>query len=489
MRYFFVLLIVITAGFFSCYTPDQLDSWTRVLYMVETSSSPRAIDLNRDGIPDIVLGAGAKEFESTDAAVLALNGSNGEILWKVDGRNQMVGSAIFKDITGDGVPDVFIGGRSAQFVAINGLTGKVLWEYMKAEASLESHKDTAMLNFFNPQFIPDQNGDGVEEILTTFGGYVYALPEELSRPSGMLMVIDPMNGKVLKKSFVPDGKETYMSPVVYDFGKGPMIIFGTGGETIQGSLYALSISDFMASGTTKSLKIHTMLNKGFIAPPVITDITGDGTGDIVIGSMDGHIKTFNGKDFSLIWSKHIHPNAETQSVPSPIYFDDDNVPDFFNTYNLGQWPANETAIHVIVSGIDGRELFRDTLGRLQYSSAVLVDYNDDSQLDLITPINTQVMEEGFIKYKTQLMGYDGKTGVKTALDSLYTGRILGSTPLITDLDSDNKVDVIYTYQTQHNERFGYNYLVIKRMELNADVSQNFWGGYMGTTYTSIFKPR
>src|SRR5690606_33300949 len=114
------------------------------------------------------------------------------------------------------------------------------WEYMKAEASLESHKDTAMLNFFNPQFIPDQNGDGVEEILTTFGGYVYALPEELSRPSGMLMVIDPMNGKVLKKSFVPDGKETYMSPVVYDFGKGPMIIFGTGGETIQGSLYALS---------------------------------------------------------------------------------------------------------------------------------------------------------------------------------------------------------------------------------------------------------
>lgn len=456
--------------------------------MTETNSSPRAIDLNKDGIPDIVLGAGGKEFSYTDAAVLALNGANGKTLWQVPGRNQMVGSPIFKDITGDGVPDVFIGGRSAQFIAVNGSNGHLLWEFRKAEASWASHQDTTMLNFFNPQFIPDQNGDGVEEILTAFGGYVFALPNEFNRPAGMLMVIDAKNGKVLKKAYVPDGKETYMSPVVYDFGKGPTIIFGTGGETIQGSLYALPLSDFMTSGTTKSYKIHTMQSKGFIAPPVITDVTGDGMSDIVIGSMDGHIMSFNGKNFSMIWSKAIHPDAETQSMPSPVYFDDDKVPDFFNTYNLGKWPANQTAIHVIVSGANGRELFRDTLGKLQFASAVQVDYNDDSHPDLIIPENTETMEGNFPKNKTQLMGYDGKTGIKTPLDSLYTGMILGSTPLITDIDANGKADLIYTYQTQRNEIFGYNYLIIKRMELDTKIANNIWGGYMGTNYKSIFKP-
>lgn len=466
---------------------DKLDNWSRVIYMGQTSSSPRAVDLNRDGIPDIVMGAGGDEFAATDDAVLALNGVNGDILWKVAGRNQMVGSAIFKDVTGDGIPDVFIGGRSAQLLAINGLTGKVLWEYLKAEASLEHHKNTTMLNFFNPQFIPDQNGDGVQEILTAFGGYVYALADEFDRPSGMLMIIDPKNGKVLKKSPVPDRKETYMSPVVYDFGKGPTIIFGTGGETISGTLYALPLADFMVSGTKKSIKIDPNITKGFIAPPIITDLNGDGIGEIVIASMDGQMKAFNGNDFSAIWSKKIHPSAETQSMPAPVYFDEDKVPDFFNTYNLGQWPNNETAIHVIVSGVDGRELFRDTLGMLQYSSPVSFDYNEDSYPDLVCPINTRVVEGDFIKYNTQLMGYDGRTGVKTPLDSLYAGKILGSTPLITDLDSDGKVDIVYSYLTQHNERFTYSYLVIKRMELNTKIKSNSWGGYMGTDYTSIFK--
>ncbi|PJJ84627.1 PQQ-binding-like beta-propeller repeat protein [Mucilaginibacter auburnensis] len=487
MKYFSVLLLIVAVGFAGC-NFGQLDSWSRAFYMTETNSSPRAIDLNKDGVPDIVLGAGSKEFSPTDAAVLALNGANGDLLWKVAGRNQMVGSPIFQDITGDGVPDVFIGGRSAQFLAINGSNGHVLWEHRKADASWVSHQDTTMLNFFNPQFIPDQNGDGVEDILTAFGGYVYALPNEFQRPAGMLMVIDAKSGKVLKKSNVPDGKETYMSPVVYNFGKGPTIIFGTGGETIQGSLYALPLSDFMTSGTAKSQKIYTMQSKGFIAPPVITDVTSDGLADIVVSSMDGHIMSFNGKNFSMIWSKAIHPDAETQSMPSPVYFDNDKVPDFFNTYNLGKWPANQTAIHVIVSGVNGRELFRDTLGKLNFASAVQVDYNDDSHLDLIIPENTESMEGNFPKNKTQLMGYDGKTGAKTPLDSLYTGMILGSTPLITDLDADGKADVIYTYQTQRNEIFGYNYLVIKRMELDTKIGHNTWGGYMGTNYKSVFKP-
>ena len=87
----------------------------------------------------------------------------------------MVGSAIFKDINSDRVPDVFIGGRSAQFHAIDGRSGSILWSYLEEDyVSPDIRTDTLLLNFFSPQFIPDQNGDGEEDLLTVFGGFVHA---------------------------------------------------------------------------------------------------------------------------------------------------------------------------------------------------------------------------------------------------------------------------------------------------------------------------
>lgn len=492
MKRFFVLLIIGIGSIFGTWYVTRLlarpNNWSRLFYGVGTNSSPRTADLNGDGILDIVLGGGGKEFDSTDVGVLALDGSNGNILWTVAGSNQIVGSAVFKDITGDGTPDVFIGGRTAQFYAINGRNGKILWQYLKQDYETENFsEDTTLLNFFNPQFIPDQNQDGVEDILTSFGGFVAAEAGDLNRPAGMLIVMDATNGKILKKSTVPDRKETYMSPVVCDFGNGLTIVFGTGGERIPGNLYALLLDDFMGSGTQNCIKIDSGDMKGFIAPPVIADVTEDGIGDIVITTMDGYMKSYNGKNFSLIWSKQIHPFGETQSMPAPLYFDEDKVPDFFGSFNIGQWPENDTTIHVILSGASGHELFRDTLGRLQFSSPVLLDYNGDSFPDLVYPINIQMRNVLFPIYKTQLMLYDGRTGSKSPLDSLYEGKILGSTPLVTDLDSDGKVDLIYAFMTQFDEFITYQDLVIKRIELDVEMTNNPWGGYMGTDYSSIFK--
>lgn len=494
MKRFFVLLVIgiglAVGAWYVGMRLAQPDKWSRIFYKIGTNSSPRAADLNQDGILDIVLGTGEEEFDTTDVVVLALDGSNGEILWTVGGPNQVVGSAVFKDISGDGAPDVFIGGRTAQFYAINGLTGEILWQYLDpGYISEDFPRDTTLLNFFNPQFIPDQNQDGVEDILTAFGGYVNAQAGDIERPAGMLMVLDATNGKVLRKSPVPDGKETYMSPVLYDFGKGLTIIFGTGGEQIPGNLYALQLDDFMVSGMQKSIKIDSGVTKGFIAPPVITDLSGDGIGEIVISTMAGYMKSYRGEDFSPIWSKRIHPHGETQSMPAPLYFDADEVPDFFNSFNIGEWPKNDSVIHVILSGVDGHELFRDTLGTLQFSSAVLLDYNEDSYLDLVYPINIQMRNVLFPVYKTQLMVYDGRTGSKSPVDSLYDGKVLGSTPLVTDLDSDGKVDLIYTYMTQFDELISYRDLVIKRIELDIKMTNNPWGGYMGTDYTSIFRKK
>src|SRR6267378_76450 len=91
---------------------------------------------------DKVMGAGQNEFQFSKQGILALNGKTGELLWQQAATDQVYGSATFCDITGDGVKDVFIGGRSPHFRALNGKTGAVLWEY-----KVDQHKDDSIMKY------------------------------------------------------------------------------------------------------------------------------------------------------------------------------------------------------------------------------------------------------------------------------------------------------------------------------------------------------
>lgn len=71
-----------------------------------------------DCILDVIMGAGNVEFHPSDSAIIAINGATGKMLCTTRARDQIFGSPIFNDITGDGIPDVFIGGRAAEMKAI-----------------------------------------------------------------------------------------------------------------------------------------------------------------------------------------------------------------------------------------------------------------------------------------------------------------------------------------------------------------------------------
>ncbi|MBD0378486.1 MAG: hypothetical protein ICV51_23015, partial [Flavisolibacter sp.] len=116
-------------------------------------SSPRAVDLNNDGVKDLIIGCSKKEFEQNDTAIIAVDGATGKILWKVAARDQIFGSAAFLDINRDHVPDIIIGGRAAELQAIDGKTGKVIWAFFPKGNSREPRKK-GWFNFYNPQIIP-----------------------------------------------------------------------------------------------------------------------------------------------------------------------------------------------------------------------------------------------------------------------------------------------------------------------------------------------
>ena len=55
-------------------------------------------------------------------------------------------------------------------------------------------------------------------------------------------------GEILHKLWSPDGQETYMSPILIDSATAndPFILFGTGGETLPGSFWKISLSSLIA---------------------------------------------------------------------------------------------------------------------------------------------------------------------------------------------------------------------------------------------------
>ena len=104
--------------------------WQATFPDLGTFSSPRLSDLNGDEVLDIILGAGRQEFQACDTAVIALDGKTGAILWRVGARDQIFGTPTLYDITRDGVDDVFICGRSAELMAINGAKGELIWRFL-----------------------------------------------------------------------------------------------------------------------------------------------------------------------------------------------------------------------------------------------------------------------------------------------------------------------------------------------------------------------
>src|SRR5688500_18397269 len=72
--------------------------------------SPRAADLDGDGELELVTSGGSETPPLGE--LVALDGPSGEVLWRFEVNQQLYSSPVFLDVTGDGVKDVFAGGRN-----------------------------------------------------------------------------------------------------------------------------------------------------------------------------------------------------------------------------------------------------------------------------------------------------------------------------------------------------------------------------------------
>lgn len=461
-------------------------SWSKTLPKVSTFSSPRVTDLNRDGVKDIILGVGRLEFMACDSAIIALDGKTGEILWKNPAKDQMFGSALLKDLNKDGVEDIIIGGRVGELQAINGNTGAIIWKFDKNTPSLKSKK---WYNFYNPQLIPDQDGDGMEDILISNGGDVTVKPYDPKRPAGKLAVLSSATGKLIAEATMPDGKETYMSvSVSKHFATDDYrVIFGTGGETIGGNLFVGSLKDILAGNLSAAVKLASSPDKGFIAPAVWVDITEDGVADIVANSVDGRVLAFDGKTLAPLWVVKI-PGTEAYTSIAVGDFTPDRIPDFFVSVARGKWPKLETTEQYMINGKSGEVAFRDSLGKYQTSTPVVVDIDADDLEEVIMSVNYETRDQfGRTEFQNTLAVIGFKTNEVVELINGVPGQNLSSTPWIGDIDNDNMLDMVFCSSTNKHRTYAFDGMQISLIKTEIKITKPIrWGAYMGTYYDGIF---
>ncbi|MGK2864161.1 MAG: hypothetical protein ACSLE0_19675, partial [Chitinophagaceae bacterium] len=446
-----ILSIVLFAGCSSTGSKNRSEViWNNDLPVIGSLSSPRAADLNNDGILDIVIGAGKNEYQETDMGILAFDGKSGNLLWKQASIDQVFGSATFCDINGDKVKDILIGGRSPQLKAIDGRSGALIWDYNHEKYATDPILQYARFNFNNSVLVPDQNNDAVEDLLTINGGNPLAKPDsEVDRFPGVLMLFDSKTGNVIAADTMPDGKESYMTPLCFSQpgSNEVFLLFGTGGETMDGKLYLTTIKQLVARQISSAKIIATEKGHGFIAPPTLADINKDGYIDIIAITHGSKVVAIDGKDQHLLWSRTF-PGTECSNSLAPGYFTDDDIPDFFTFISKGVWPNSAGSVEVLIDGKNGNIVYMDSLGCTGFSSPVVYDLNDDGRDEVIISINNFDCSLGYsLKspkvIENKLIAIDfAKKSIDT-IDQAKGFKNIFSTPWIGDIVNDGYLDLIY----------------------------------------------
>ena len=218
-------------------TPSQgTVIWTKEFFPAATELSLQFFDINRDGVQDVFV---AKVSDPCITNLLALDGLSGETVWQAKVNFDVFSLRCELDVNLDGITDCLASGRLGGFIALDGKDGSILWV---VDSSITFPK----YNFYFPLIVDDLDFDSIPDIINTHGGDADYPPWVSDRSPSFLVVISGRTGsRLMDPILIPDGHETYCSPVLVELEGTKLVLFGSGGETISGSLWAVSLQSIM----------------------------------------------------------------------------------------------------------------------------------------------------------------------------------------------------------------------------------------------------
>ena len=306
-------------------------------------------------------------------------------------------------------------------------------------------------------------------------------------------MFDSKTGAIIAADTMPDGKESYMTPLAFSQpqSKDVSIVFGTGGETIDGKLYLTTLSQLRAKNLGSSEIISTEKGHGFIAPPTLADINKDGYIDIIAITHGSKAVAIDGRDHRTLWTRTFS-ETECSNSFAPGYFTDDDIPDFFTFISKGAWPNSAGSVEIMIDGKNGNILYMDSLGCTGFSSPVVYDLNGDGRDEAIISINNFDCSLGYAlkspsTMENKLIAIDfAKKSIDT-IDQAQGFKNIFSTPWLGDLDNDGYLDIIYCQYFHYSDLVSFLGMRIKRIDTPVKMKKPvLWGAFLGSKGDGLF---
>lgn len=170
-----------------CSNLKVTDIWTSTLPTLTTESPLRVLDLNADGINDIIFGFGTGDYSFPDTlcsvlmnvsspckgGVIALDGMTGKTVWTYWSNDTIFDLQCSADLNEDSLNDCLAIGEQGTIIALNSKIGKPFWV-----------KNTNTMDIFLANFITDQNNDSIADILSSHtslqGNMLYSFSSQIT---------------------------------------------------------------------------------------------------------------------------------------------------------------------------------------------------------------------------------------------------------------------------------------------------------------------
>lgn len=459
-----------SAGSGKVIPPPEGVAWEVELYF-RTYSSPRLFTGSDQ--PAMLIAFGDENPRAGGA--FAVDVATGERRWRLSTTHELFALPTPLTRRSRGVQAWVFAGRDGQLRAVNGVTGEELWHFRPFG---DAGRAVGVYNFYSGRLFGDVNADGVADYLGTNGGDSRLKSHE-SRPPGHLMVISGANGDLIHRLQVPDGRETYCSPLLWSRLGEEWIVFGTGGETFPGSLWAVP-ADSVRAGTLTGIRavIANKEAKGFIAPPSLADLDNDGVLDLIATPFDGRLVVLSGASLMPLWSFAAPEVEETQASPAVGDFDGDGDLDIVYIVHRGVFPQWQGAAVRAFDGQTGALLWAYSVeGNLVPPSPLVVDMDADGR-DEIFFVES---EPGYFMGRASSSRLHVAHVEEGRLETLATvDGLSASSGWVGDADGDGWLEWFVPLS-----KIGRGGLL--RYDLGRPVPDRIaWGGYLGTRHDGTY---
>ena len=137
------------------------------------------------------------------------------------------------------------------------------------------------------------------------------------------MLLDSKTGNVIAADTMPDRKESYMTPLCFSQpgSKEIFILFGTGGETIDGNLYMASMSQFLSKKLSEGKdNCHQKKVMVSLHRPHWRILIKTGILDIIAISHGSKAVAIDGKDYHVLWTKSFPGTECSNSFAAGLFY-------------------------------------------------------------------------------------------------------------------------------------------------------------------------